>query len=148
MARKSENRNHSMDPKQLTEILKQLSDHERRLRNLEGARAAGSPAEEASGATGVSPGEFHNSRAYLKKHAKGLSGAKKFVLVVACLAKGVAGEKISSGAVTDLWGSLTGVLGKYNGAYATRATETGWVNSPPRKQGYSLGNNWRQVLSD
>ena len=131
--------------------MENFHDLEQRVARLEAAIFGLSDEQsEAYGALEASASkEFKNPRAYLRKHVnKSTSGAKKFTLVVACLTGGIVGDTVHSDAVVELWSGLRCILGSYNGAHATRATEKGWVDSPPRKKEYTLGANWKEVLED
>jgi len=86
-------------------------------------------------------------RAFVRKHAAGKSGgAAKFTVLLAFLAKGAAGAKISSEMLQAEWGRLTAHLGAFNHAHATRAKDRAWVDSPG--QGiYRLGPSWREAFN-
>jgi hypothetical protein len=86
-----------------------------------------------------------NVRAFVKKYAKQLSGPKKFVLILAYLAKGEIKKGISLADIEKLWQRMTGLIGmEFNRSYALRAKDYGWVNSI--KQGvYILTNSWKEI---
>lgn len=87
-----------------------------------------------------------NSRAFMKKYGKGMSGSEKFVLLVAHIAKGKPGREISSDQLSSEWNRMKSVLGgAFNQAHATRAKERGWINSPKRGS-YVLSNTWKEAL--
>ena len=86
-----------------------------------------------------------NARAFFKQHAGKLTGPKKFVLVLAYLAKG--GETPhSTDEITQLWNQVGGVMGgTYAPVYSTRAKEQDWVDSP-KYGSYVLRPNWKQIF--
>lgn len=89
-----------------------------------------------------------NSRAFMNKHAKSLSGSRKFTLLLAHLAHGKIGEDISGEQIVSTWNKMKSVMGgAYNTAHATRAKEEGWIDSPKRGF-YALSDSWKEVTSD
>lgn len=92
-----------------------------------------------------------NQRAFLKRYAKKLSGGpKKFVAVLACLAKGDTSKDVPLNDIEQLWNksSSKSLLGmKFNRFFSTTARENGWVDS--RKRGfYRLESSWKDIFSD
>ena len=87
-----------------------------------------------------------NARAFVKNYAKQLSGPKKFVLILAYLAKGQINKQISLADVEKLWKKMAGLIGMgFNTAYAVRAKDNGWVNSI--KPGvYILTDSWKEIF--
>jgi hypothetical protein len=86
-------------------------------------------------------------RAFVKRHSAGLSGPKKFVLVLARLADGKLGSQIPLAQIEKSWNSMTALLGgEYNPAHSTRAKDNGWVDSP-KKGFYVLLQDWREALN-
>ncbi len=89
-----------------------------------------------------------NERAFVKAHAQDLSGPKKFVLLVAFLAKGKAGVDVDLKAVEGHWNKMTApnlLDGKFNRFYTNAAKENGWVNT--KKKGvYFLRPQWRDIF--
>ena len=87
-----------------------------------------------------------NVRAFVKKYAKQLSGPKKFVLILAYLAKGQINKEIPLADIERLWERMTGLIGiDFSRTYALRAKENGWVNST--KQGvYILTDSWKEIF--
>ncbi len=85
-------------------------------------------------------------RPFMKKHSAGLSGPERLILLVAHLAKGTVQSPVARGDVVRQWGKMKPIMGgKYNGAYDTRARETGWVNSP--KPGvFELRPGWENIF--
>jgi len=92
-----------------------------------------------------------NERAFIKSYAKNLSsGPKKFVLLLAYLAKGETGAAISLDAIKKLWNrtSSKSLLGmKFNRFFPATAKEHGLAN--PTKRGfYILDRSWKKALID
>jgi hypothetical protein len=89
-----------------------------------------------------------NERAFVKAYARGLSGPKKFVLLVAYLTKGKIGEDVELNEVERQWNRMTApnlLDGKFNRFYTNAAKESGWINT--KKKGlYFLQPSWTQVL--
>jgi hypothetical protein len=91
-----------------------------------------------------------NERAFVKNIARGLNGGpRKFVALVAYLAKGKSDVSVSATDVQRMWNrnKAKDMLGMaYNRAYASRAKSEGWVN--PAKYGhFVLDASWRNALS-
>lgn len=86
-------------------------------------------------------------RAFMKRHAKGLGGPQKFTLLVAKLSGGKIGPGISLGELEKAWNRMTGLMGKFNPAYTTRAKDNGWVDTPKTGH-YALRSSWTEALGD
>ena len=85
-------------------------------------------------------------RAFVKAHARTLSGPKKFALLVAYLSKNNPEKTVPFTDIESNWNKMTGLLGKYNPAHSTRAKDNGWVDSP--KQGvYVIVPGWEVILN-
>jgi hypothetical protein len=85
-------------------------------------------------------------RAFVKTHARTLSGPKKFALLVAYLSKNNPEKTVPFTDIESNWNKMTGLLGKYNPAHSTRAKDNGWVDSP--KQGvYVIVPGWEIILN-
>jgi hypothetical protein len=117
----------------------------RARRNSASARAQGKVAPRALPAKL----DFTKSeRAFVKAHASGLSGARKFVLLVAYLAKAVVGKEVQLNEVQKRWNKMTSaaLLGcKFNRFYSNTAKDDGWVDT--RKKGiYVLTPAWKNAL--
>lgn len=87
-------------------------------------------------------------RAFVKTYARGLSGPKKFVLVLSFLTKGEQGKEIEVKEIQRHWNKMTAsnLLGaEYNGKYATVAKENGWVDAT-RHGVYKLKQSWKEVV--
>lgn len=76
----------------------------------------------------------------------GLSGAKKFVLLVAWLVKGDLEKQVALSDVESLWASMAGMLGvKFNRKFSSDAKDFDWVQS--KKTGfYNLRPHWKHAL--
>src|SRR5258708_596680 len=122
------------------------------------AQAAGSgrtkPTSDSSKRTvPATPGAPHLDfekpvRAFIKTHANNLSGTKKFVLLVARLAKGDLKNEVPLQEVQKQWKRMTGksLFGMdFNGFYSTEAREKDWVDS--KKKGlYNLRPSWKEIF--
>ena len=85
-------------------------------------------------------------RPFMKKHAAGLSGPERLILLVAYFAKGKPKTPVARGDVVRQWGKMKPIMGgKYNGAYDTRARETGWLESP-KPGAFELREGWEWIL--
>jgi hypothetical protein len=91
-----------------------------------------------------------NARAFVKRHTRGLSGRKKFVLLLAYLTKGDAKKEIPLGDIKKLWNTMKSksLLGmKFNLFFSNKAKESGWVDS--KKRGlYNLDRSWKKIFAD
>jgi hypothetical protein len=88
-----------------------------------------------------------NARAFVKRHAKQLSGPKKFVLILAYLAKGQINKEISLVDIEKLWKRMKGLIGMgFNTFYAVTAKDNGWVNSPKRGI-YIITDSWKGIFT-
>lgn len=87
-----------------------------------------------------------NSLAFMKKYAKGVSGSRKFTLLLAHLVEGKIGQEIAGERIASTWNRMKQVLGgAYNAAHATRAKAEGWIDSP--KWGhYALSTSWKESI--
>lgn len=88
-----------------------------------------------------------NSRAFFKKYGKGLSGPKRFVLVVAYIAKGNKQSNLTSDEVKSCWNKHQKLLdGKLTtGVYGTRAKEDGWLDAT-KNGSYHLTDSWETIF--
>jgi len=85
-------------------------------------------------------------RAFVKTHARTLSGPKKFALLVAYLSQNNPEKTVPFTDIESNWNKMTGLLGKYNPAHSTRSKDNGWVDSP--KQGvYVIVPGWEVILN-
>src|SRR5205814_8694817 len=71
-----------------------------------------------------------NILAFMNKHAKGLSGPKKFTLLVARMVKGSTTAQVSYQEIKAQWNKMRTVLGgDFNPVHGNRAKAAGWVDS-------------------
>jgi hypothetical protein len=76
-----------------------------------------------------------------------LSGPRKYALLVARLCGGKIGQTVSPREVERQWRSMTEPMGgSYNPAYAARAKNEGWIDSPDRKS-IVLLKGWVNALN-
>lgn len=86
------------------------------------------------------------SRAFFKKYAKGLSGTKLFVLMVAYFANQQGSEVVALSDVQKEWSKMMGIVKyKFATTFAMRAKENNWLNSP-KNSFYSLRPNWKDIF--
>jgi len=86
-------------------------------------------------------------RAFVNRHAKTLGGPQKFALLLARMSGGKTGVPVSVKEIEKAWNRMKGLMGKYNGAYTTRAKDKGWVDTT--KPGhYALLSGWDAALGD
>ena len=86
-----------------------------------------------------------NVLAFMKKHAKGLSGPKKFTLLLARMAKGSLSVQVPYQNIDAQWNKMRTVLGESNPAHGNRAKAAGWVDS--EKGRWKLTAVWKEVLA-
>lgn len=88
-------------------------------------------------------------RPFVKRYARGLTGPRKFVLLLAHLSGGDPKVSVSSEEVMRQWSKMTAknLLGvKFNPAYPSRARVDDWVDT--KKNGfYHLRPSWKEILS-
>lgn len=89
-------------------------------------------------------------RPFVKQYAKGLSGPRKFVLLLSRLAKGDVKKEVRIEEIKKHWNKMKAksLLGlDFNSFYPTRAGENDWVEA--KKKGiYSLRPSWRDIFKD
>lgn len=89
-------------------------------------------------------------RAFVKKQGNGMSGPKKFTLLLAYLAKGDLQKTISSVEIKKHWNKMTakGLLGmEFNTFYSTSAKENDWVNAE-KNGSYNLRPSWKAIFDE
>ena len=85
-------------------------------------------------------------RAFVKLHARDMSGSQKFALLVAYLTKGDTKKELPMTDVEKNWNRMKPLLdGKFNLAYTTRAKDNGWVDSPKRGF-YVILPGWKGIF--
>ena len=85
-------------------------------------------------------------RPFLKKYARGKSGAAKLTLLIAHMAGGKTDVAVDSGELQATWNRATAFLGEYNRAHSTRAKDNGWIDSSKHGQ-YVLQPCWNEAAS-
>ena len=87
-------------------------------------------------------------RPFVKQYAKGLSGPKKFVLLLSRLAGGDVKKEVGIEEVKKHWNKMKAksLLGlDFNTFYPTRAGENDWVET--KKKGiYNLRPSWKDIF--
>lgn len=86
-------------------------------------------------------------RAFIKKYGKGLSGPKKFVLMLAYLAKGKIDGEVKIEDIKKNWNKMTSLFeGEFNTYYSTMAKDNNWADS--KKYGiWFLVKDWKSIFS-
>lgn len=88
-------------------------------------------------------------RPFVKRYAKGLSGPKKFVLLLAWFVKGDEKKEVSLSDLQVQWEKMKGssLLGlEFNRFFPAEAHENDWIERV-RKGFYRLRPDWRNILS-
>lgn len=89
-------------------------------------------------------------RPFIKKYGRGMSGPKKFALLLARITGGDLSKNVSLDEIQRQWNKMTakGLLGmKFNRFYSSAAKENDWVNT--EKNGlYHLRPSWTEVLRE
>jgi hypothetical protein len=89
-------------------------------------------------------------RAFVKKYAKGMSGPKKFALLLARLARGDLKAEIALSEIERSWNKMraASLMGmKFNRFYPVQAKTNDWVDSG-RKGFYRLRPSWREIFGE
>ena len=69
-------------------------------------------------------------RPFIKTHAKGFSGPKKFVLLLSWFAKGDLKREVSLAEIEGHWNRMTSLLGmNFNRFFPAQAKDNDWVES-------------------
>jgi hypothetical protein len=88
-------------------------------------------------------------RPFVKKHAAGINGAKKFTLLLAYLTKGDETKTVILSEVEAQWNKMTGkgLLGiSFNRLYTSEARDNDWV-STERAGRYRLRPSWKEIFN-
>lgn len=89
-----------------------------------------------------------NERNFIKTYAKGLSGPKKFTLLLAYISKGKVGVEIELSVIRPMWNKMTAknLMGyAFNLKYPNEAKTQGWIDS--KKSGiYHLRQGWLGIF--
>jgi len=85
-------------------------------------------------------------RPFMKKYSKGLSGSKKFVLLLAWLAKGDLKKQVALSEIKKQWNRMTAIVKMdFNLFFTGDAKDRDWVET--RTKGlYNLRPAWSDVL--
>lgn len=87
-------------------------------------------------------------RPFIKQYAKGMSGAKKFTLILSWLAKGELKKEVQHSEIEKKWNRMTAksLLGqKYNRFFPAEAKDNDWVEL--KKKGiYCLRPSWKEIF--
>lgn len=85
-------------------------------------------------------------RPFMKTYSKGLSGTKKFVLLLSWLTKGNLKKDVALKEIERQWNRMTSLLEmEFNRFSPARAKDNDWVES--KKKGfYNLRPNWKDNL--
>ena len=89
-----------------------------------------------------------SASAFMKKHStKNMNGPKKFVLLLAYLAKGDVNQNIELNKIEKTWNKMNRILKKhYNRSDSIVARDNGWVDT--RKHGqYYLRDSWQEIFA-
>jgi len=89
-----------------------------------------------------------NERNFIKTYAKGLSGPKKFTLLLALMARGKVGTDIALDSIRSKWSKMTSknLMGyEFNLNYPTEAKTRGWVDSK-KSSFYHLRDKWMNIF--
>lgn len=86
-------------------------------------------------------------RPFMKKHVRGMSGPKKFTLLLAHMAKGKTTNPIELSEIEKQWNKMTRLMGgKFNRAYPNRAGDDDLAVTV-KKGSYILRPNWTKILT-
>ena len=89
-------------------------------------------------------------RGFVKRHAKGMSGPKKFTLLLAYLAKGDLKKTIPFVEIKRHWNNLTAksLLGmEFNSFFPSSAKESDWVKTE-KNGSYNLRPSWKAIFNE
>jgi hypothetical protein len=85
-----------------------------------------------------------NPRAFMNRYARNGSGAQKFTLLLACLAKGDSSKEVAFDTIKGQWMKMKSLIGKFNPSFSIRAKDKGWVDT--KKAGvYFLTQSWKEA---
>jgi len=86
-------------------------------------------------------------RSFAKTYGKGLSGPRKFVVVVAWLGKGSADKQVRLADAESKWRKTTALLGSFNRKFTVVARENDWVETK-RTGYYNLRPSWQEAFQN
>jgi hypothetical protein len=85
-------------------------------------------------------------RAFFKKYARGFSGTKVFVLMVAYFMNQRNSNMAALSDIQKEWSKMKGIIKyRFASSYAVRAKESDWVDSP-KNSFYSLRPRWKDIF--
>lgn len=85
-----------------------------------------------------------NARAFMNRYGRNGSGAQKFTLLLACLAKGDSTKEVAFDTIKGQWKKMKSLIGKFNPSFSIRAKDKGWVDT--KKAGvYVLTQSWKEA---
>ncbi|MFA6554339.1 MAG: hypothetical protein WCS89_02410 [Candidatus Paceibacterota bacterium] len=88
------------------------------------------------------------SRAFFKKYAKGMSGTKVFVLMIAYFVNKNKVDTVSYSDIQKEWSKMTVIIKhKPSTTFAVRAKESDWISSPKNSL-YSLRPTWKDIFNN
>lgn len=85
-------------------------------------------------------------RAFIKRYARGLSGPRRFTLLLARLSGGRIGHPVETKNLEREWNRMTEPMnGSFNSAYGSRARDEGWVDTATRGT-FVLRSEWQRAV--
>jgi hypothetical protein len=85
-------------------------------------------------------------RPFMKSHSNSLTGSKKFVLLLACLAKGDLKRQVALSEIKKKWSQMTGILKMdFNLFFTGDARDRDWVETKSKGL-YNLRPSWRDIF--
>lgn len=85
-------------------------------------------------------------RPFMKRYGPGTSGSRRFAILLARMTKGSLSTQVKSADIEKQWNKMKPIMGgAYNGAYPTRAKDSGWVDST-KVGSYVLLSDWKEAL--
>jgi len=87
-------------------------------------------------------------RPFIRQHAKGMNGQKKFTLLLSWHVKGDLKQEVPLAKIEKHWNTMKSkdMLGmEFNLAFSGRARDEGWVHCK-RTGFYSLRANWKEIF--
>lgn len=86
-------------------------------------------------------------RPFIKQHSQGMSGSKKFTLLLARLAAGELAKEVALEEIVTHWNKMSALMGAdFNRFFPSEAKDNDWVES--RKRGfYNLRPEWKAIFN-
>jgi hypothetical protein len=90
-----------------------------------------------------------NIRAFVKRYATNKSGPRKFILLLAYMAKGEVGKSVELNVIRMQWNKMSAksLLGEFNRFYPNEAKTRGWADSE-RYGSYCLTDEWEKAYEE